>query len=316
MNEENLWGTIISELDNSNCAVLIVIIQRIGSAPNVPGAKMLVMLDNVMGTVGGGISEHKLFDRARDMLSKEKLTIETIHLDHNENATENRSGMICSGSQKFALIPLGKEHLQIIKEIKESHINAIPGVLTLDEKNIHFKIGITLKEDRIYSEEGTSWTYKENIGVQDKLFIIGGGHVSLALSRIMKTLNFHVTVIDDRNKLPTMITNTYANEKIIASYDTIEEIIPEGNNVFVAIMTFGHISDEQVLEKIITKKCKYIGMMASSRKKQQILSNLEKKGITKSLLDTIYSPIGIKINSNTPEEIAISIAAELIQTKN
>ncbi|NPD87697.1 MAG: hypothetical protein HGN29_03180 [Asgard group archaeon] len=316
MNEEDLWEKIITELEEGKNIVLVIIIHRTGSAPNVPGAKMLVMSDNVMGTVGGGISEHRLQDCARVILSKGNLTVETLHLDHNENATENRSGMICSGLQKFALILFSKEHLPMVKEIKESHTRAVAGVFTINEESIYFESGISLKVDRIYSEEGTSWTYKENTGVQDRFFIIGGGHVSLALSRILKTLNFHVTIIDDRNKLPTMISNTYANEKIVASYDSITEIIPEGKNIFVAIMTFGHISDQQVLEKIITKKCKYMGMMASSRKKQQIFNNLEKKGISKILLDKIHTPIGIKIKSHTPEEIAISIAAEIIQVKN
>lgn len=316
MSEEHLWETILTLLEEGKSAVLVVIIHREGSAPNVPGAKMLVTLDTVMGTVGGGISEFKLYDLARNMLSEKKLAIETVHMEHNEESTENRSGMICSGSQKFALTPLTNQHIQVIDEIKESFSRAQPGVLILNEKDIFFESGTTLEEDKIYSEQGSTWSYRENIGLQDKLFIIGGGHVSLALSRIMKTLNFHITVIDDRNELMTMITNTYAHVKIVLTYEKIAEIIPEGENIFVTIMTFGHISDEQVLESIIAKKCRYIGMMASLSKKQQVFANLEKKGISKNLLDLINSPIGLKIRSHTPEEIAISIAAEIIQVKN
>jgi xanthine dehydrogenase accessory factor len=81
-------------------------------------------------------------------------------------------------------------------------------------------------------------------------------------------------------------------------------------------MTFGHVSDELVLEKIITKKCRYIGMMASKAKRQQVFENLVRKGVSTSLLDTVFSPIGIKIKSHTPEEIAISIAAQIIKIKN
>ena len=81
-------------------------------------------------------------------------------------------------------------------------------------------------------------------------------------------------------------------------------------------MTYGHVSDELVLESIIDKKCRYIGMMASASKKQQIFASLEKKGISTDLLNSIYSPIGIKIKSHTPEEIAISISAEIISVKN
>ena len=316
MNEEHYWKTILTGLEQGKHAVLVVIIERTGSAPNIPGAKMFITLDDAMGTVGGGNSERRLFDRARTLLTEEKSSVEKVHMEHSDTAHENSSGMICSGSQTFALIPLGKNDIHTIKDIIESFTKAQPGVLTINEKGIFFDTSNRLTEDRTFSEDGTSWIYHENIGIQDRLFIIGGGHVSLALSQIMETLDFHITVIDDRKKLPTMIANTYAHMKKVVPYDNIADIIPEGDNIYVAIMTFGHKSDEYVLERIITKKCKYIGMMASPAKKQQVFSNLEKKGISKDLLDFLHSPIGIKIRSHTPEEIGISIAAEIIQVKN
>ncbi|MBA7531827.1 hypothetical protein ES705_24051 [subsurface metagenome] len=315
MNEEHFWKTILTALEQDKHAVLVIIINQSGSAPNVPGAKMYVTLDNVIGTVGGGISELNLFERARTLLTEGKFSVETVHMEHNNTAQQNRSGMICDGSQTFALIPLGKQDILTIKKIITSYAKARPGVLTINEKGICFDSGNTLTDDQIYSESDTSWTYKENIGIQDRLLIIGGGHVALALSRIIETLGFHITVIDDRRKLPTMVTNTYAHEKKVVSYDSIATIIPEGDKVYVVIMTYAHISDELVLEKIIAKKCRYIGMMASSTKKLTIFTNLEKKGISKDLLDSIHSPIGVS-RSHTPEEIAISIAAEIILVKN
>ncbi|MCK4844144.1 MAG: XdhC family protein [Candidatus Heimdallarchaeota archaeon] len=316
MNEERFWKTILTALEQGKQAAIVVIINQTGSAPNVPGAKMFVTLDNIIGTVGGGISEHNLFDRARSLMTEGEFSVETVHMEHNNTAQENRSGMICDGSQTFALISLRKQDIVTIKKIIEAYAKARPGVLTINEKGICFDLGNTLTDDRIYSENGTSWTYQENIGIQDRLFCIGGGHVSLALSRIIETLGFHITVIDNRDKLPTMVTNTYAHEKKVISYDKIATTIPEGDNVYVVIMTYAHISDELVLEEIIAKKCRYIGMMASSTKKLTVFTNLEKKGISKDLLDSIHSPIGVSIRSHTPEEIAISIAAEIILVKN
>ncbi len=132
----------------------------------------------------------------------------------------------------------------------------------------------------------------------------------------MKTLGFHVTVYDDRENLLSMNNNIFAHKKQVLSYDNIAENIPEGDNVYFTVMSFGNVSDENVLEKIISKKCRYIGMMASVKKAETVFSNLVKKGVSKELLDNVHSPIGIKIQSNTPEEIAISIAAEIILTKN
>ncbi|MCK4896917.1 MAG: XdhC family protein, partial [Candidatus Heimdallarchaeota archaeon] len=193
---------------------------------------------------------------------------------------------------------------------------AKPGVLTINEKGISFEKDKSLVEDRVFSIENEIWSYQENIAKQDRLFIIGGGHVSLALSQVMKTLGFHITVYDDRENLLSMNNNIFAHKKQVLSYDNIAENIPEGDNIYVTVMTFGHVSDENVLEKIISKKCRYIGMMASVKKAETVFSNLVKKGISKELLDNVHSPIGIKIQSNTPEEIAISIAAEIILTKN
>ncbi len=316
MNEEHFWKTILTTLEKDVHAVIVVMTRQTGSAPNSPGAKMFVTLDTVMGTVGGGISEQNLLARARTLLTEEKQSVETVHMEHRDNAKKNRSGMICSGSQTFALIPLGKKDIPSSQRITEAYAKTQPSVLTINEKGIFFDLGKTLADNNIFSEKGTSWTYKENIGLQERLFIIGGGHVSLALSRIVDTLGFHTTVIDNRKELPTMINNTYAHEKKVLTYDNISSIIPEGDNVYVVLMTFAHASDEFVLERIITKKCRYLGMMASTTKKQTIFTNLEKKGISKEILESIYSPIGVSINSNTPEEIAISIAAEIILVKN
>ena len=315
MNDEQLWKHALNSLNKGEESILVVIIHRVGSAPNVPGAKMLVTEKSSIGTVGGGISEHTLTERAQEMLKRKQKNVETIHMNHSEDAQENKSGMICSGSQIFALVPLTKESLWIIQEIYEKFIKAKSGILTISAK------GISLEEERIlpikniYTEEET-WKYEENIGLQDRLIMIGGGHVSLALSQVMTTLNFHLTVIDDRQNLPTMNNNNFAHEKLVISYNDILSYVPEGNNIYVAIMTFGHTSDELVLEKLITKKLKYLGMMASTFKKQQVFTSLEKRGVPTELLEKIHSPIGVPIKSDTPEEIAISIAAEIIAVRN
>ncbi|MHA2358065.1 MAG: XdhC family protein [Candidatus Heimdallarchaeaceae archaeon] len=316
MNEEQYWKSVLAKLKQGQSVILVVIIERTGSAPNIPGAKMFITLEDSLGTVGGGNSEHRLFDRARDILKKGDFIVEKVFMEHTDSEHEDSSGMICSGTQTFALISLEKKSIPTIKEIINSLEKAEPGILTINTEGISFDAGIQLADDNIFSEDDQFWTYQENTGIKDKLFIVGGGHVSLALSRIMETLDFHITVFDDREELPTMVSNTYAHEKRKISYDDVASYIPEGENIYVAIMTFGHKSDEKVLERIINKKCKYIGMMASPAKKLQVFDNLEMKGISKELLDSIYSPIGIKIKSNTPEEIAISIAAEIIKIKN
>lgn len=316
MSEEHYWKTTLEELLQGKPVVLVVIVDRIGSGPNIPGAKMFVTTDSSVGTVGGGNSEYILLNKARDLLKTNTPVVEMINLEHSETAEIDSSGMICSGSQKYVLINLKEKNIETVKRIIESLSETKSGVLTIDCKGIRFEFGVILSEDKMYSENDSHWSYQENMGLQDKLFIIGGGHVSLALSRVMETLDFHITVVDDRENLPTMMNNTHAHKKIVESYENIDNLIPEGNNIYVTIMTYGHISDELVLEKLVSKECRYIGMMASASKKKQVFTNLKNRGVSNILLNNIHSPIGVKIKSHTPEEIAISIAAEIIQVKN
>ncbi|MBY9001427.1 MAG: XdhC family protein [Candidatus Heimdallarchaeota archaeon] len=316
MNEEMNWKTVLTKLENDKKIVLVVIINQTGSAPNSPGAKMFVMPTDVIGTVGGGISEYNLLTRARKMLADGVDEVETEHMEHSETAEDSRSGMICSGAQTFALVPLQKKDITVVHDVIRAHEEVQPGKLTITKTGLSFDFGNILGEDNLYSEKEDIWSYQENIGVQERLFIIGGGHVSLALSKIMVTLGFHITVFDDRNDLPTMKNNIHAHSKEIIKYDQIANLIPEGKNIYVTIMTFGHASDELVLERLISRNYKYLGMMASISKAKQVLGNLENKGISRKMLDKVYSPIGMKIKSITPEEIAISIAAEIVLVKN
>jgi len=148
------------------------------------------------------------------------------------------------------------------------------------------------------------------------VYIIGGGHVGLALSRILSTLDFYVVVIDDRPDIDTLKKNSFADEIICKSYLEVDKLIPEGDSVYIVIMTAGHKADRLVLEKLINKSVKYLGMMGSRGTVDEIFSSLQKKGISKELFRKVRAPIGIQINSHTPEEIAVSICAELIKIKN
>ncbi|HMQ67576.1 MAG TPA: XdhC family protein, partial [Ignavibacteria bacterium] len=142
----------------------------------------------------------------------------------------------------------------------------------------------------------------------------GGGHVGYALSRVLSLLDFYTVVVDDRSGLKTFSKNKYADELIPESYDKLGKIVKD--NSFVIIVTTGFESDKKALLQIINKDLKYIGLMGTTAKIKKISSELIKSGIKKAVLNKIHAPIGIDIGSDTPEEIAISITAELIKIKN
>jgi len=131
----------------------------------------------------------------------------------------------------------------------------------------------------------------------------------------MKDLGFIVEIFDDREGLSTFDNNTFADKKHQVDYADIDNYIPQGDGVYVVIMTFGHQSDQDVLLKLIDKNFKYLGLMGS---KTKIASIFKHTGINaeSEKASRLHAPIGISIHSKTPMEIAVSIAAEIILVKN
>ena len=163
----------------------------------------------------------------------------------------------------------------------------------------------------------TEFTYSEKLGFKNDLYIIGGGHCALALSDLMSKMDFHISLFDDRPELNTIDKNRFAHEiNIIDGYDQIADHIPSGENIYVVVMTLGYRWDEIVIRKLLDKNFKYFGVLGSKAKMAILLSTLKNEGFPVDKLQNIHTPVGLAINSRTPEEIAISIAAEIIAVKN
>jgi xanthine dehydrogenase accessory factor len=130
-------------------------------------------------------------------------------------------------------------------------------------------------------------------------------------------MDFYITVFDDRPRLSTMLKNKYAHQKIVLdSYQDIAGYFPQGSHVYVVIMTLGYRSDELVLRQLLSKNFRYLGMLGSVSKTKMMWKKFAAEKITPAQLKHIHSPIGLDIKSQTPQEIAVSIAAEIIGVKN
>jgi len=132
----------------------------------------------------------------------------------------------------------------------------------------------------------------------------------------MATLPFRIIVLDNRENLPTMAANRYAHEQHVVDFDHIGDRVAEGDHSWVVIMTFGHVHDRKVLEGLLGKDFAYLGLMGSVAKVRQMYAAMEADGIDAKDLERVQAPVGVSIGSHTPEEIAISIAAEIIAVKN
>ncbi|SJZ76544.1 XdhC family protein [Garciella nitratireducens] len=155
----------------------------------------------------------------------------------------------------------------------------------------------------------------EYLGKNYKVVICGAGHVALSTISLCKLLDLPVTVIDDRPSFTNKAIEVGADNIICESFESALDKIPGDKSTFFVIVTRGHRFDQLCLEKILKKESAYVGMMGSKVRVRRIFKELEEKGIAKEKLDQIYSPIGLKIGAETPAEIAVSIAAQIIEIK-
>lgn len=146
-----------------------------------------------------------------------------------------------------------------------------------------------------------------------KIVIAGAGHIGLALSLITKLLGFEVVVVDNRGTFASAGRFPHADKVICAPYKKVFKKTPVDKNTFIVIVTHGHAFDMECLEAALKTGAGYIGMIGSDAKIKLVFSALMKKGFKKDKLALIHTPVGLDIGAETPEEIAVAIAGEIIQ---
>jgi xanthine dehydrogenase accessory factor len=225
--------------------------------------------------------------------------------------------MICSGEQTILLYEVKQNDLVHIRRLIASLEKNENGTLILSLEKLEFNDGAPQNDFEFLFRSEDDWLYREKTGYKNQLFIIGGGHCALALSKLMRTMDFYIRIYDERKDLKTMVENDGAHESyFISAYTELKEMIPAGNNHYVVIMTFGYRSDDIALRALLEKNFAYLGLLGSKSKVEKMLDGYKNEGVPGERLERIHTPIGLTINSQTPEEIAVSIAAEIIRIKN
>jgi len=312
----NVWQFIHDKLSADQKLILLYVLDSEGSSPGRKGFKMAVAADGEFcGTIGGGIMEHKLVEKARSMLQhvvscgQNEGTVLLMRQHHDKEHANDRSGMICSGSQLNSFITLSSPDIITVEKI-----------ITAEKNTIQLSpIGLQLTggpAQGLQYKTDTDWLYSEAINQQPVIHIIGGGHVGLALSELMNYLGFYIKLYDDRPGLNTIAANSFAHEKHIINYETAGDHFINVENDYAVIMTVGYRTDKIVLKQLITKPFFYLGLLGSDHKINILLQELEAEGFPAVSLQNIHTPIGINIFSKTTKEIAVSIAAEIIREKN
>ncbi len=312
-----VFDFLLEKIQQNQSAILLYVIDNEGSSPGRKGFSMALAEDGeFVGTIGGGIMEVKLLELARRQLQKkaEKVLIKKQY--HDKKHAKNQSGMICSGEQMVAIVPLQKKDLQFLQKVleaKEKTTNSVKIKLTQN--------GISIAEpqesERLYQLDDTEqFEVIVSLNNPKRVHIFGGGHVGLALSQVLSLLGFYVMVYDDRRELNTLQKNEFADEIHLVNYGEVENIVFWGEDDSVVIVTFSYRTDKLILQQLYNKSFAYIGMMGSDAKIQTLYQELEAEGISLEQLSHVAAPIGVKIYSKTAMEIAFSIAAEMIFERN
>jgi xanthine dehydrogenase accessory factor len=314
----NTWQFILDNLQASTPVVLLYVLQSSGSSPGRQGFMMAVNATGALhGSVGGGIMEYKLVELAKMKLRLQQ-HMQVLHLQvHNKSATANQSGMICSGEQTIWMYTVKHSDKASIAALIASATAFENGTLQLTASGICFYKTVPSANYHFIKNGANDFTYHEKTGFQQQVTIIGGGHCALALCKIMRSLDFYITVLDDRSNLNTLQQNEYAHVKhIVKNYSQLGPIIASGSNHYIVIMTVGYRTDAMVVQSLCHHTFAYLGLLGSKNKIAQLFADLTQQGVSSAYLNSIKAPIGVHIKSQTTQEIAVSIAAEIIAVKN
>jgi xanthine dehydrogenase accessory factor len=168
-------------------------------------------------------------------------------------------------------------------------------------------------------EKDSSWekaeVLLEPVFSEPTVYLFGAGHVSQQIAPLAKRVEFKVVVIDDREIFANRQRFPDADEIVVTEFERCFERLLLDDSSFIVIVTRGHLYDGLVLEQAVKTHARYVGMIGSRKKIRILYQHLMKKGISKETLDRVYAPIGLEIHSETPEEIAVSIIAQLIQVR-
>jgi xanthine dehydrogenase accessory factor len=264
----SIWKFIYSKHADNTDVILLYVLSSTGSSPGRRGFKMAVAADGTFeGSIGGGIMEHKFVEMARSVLQEgTALKSDTYRQVHAKDKGSSQSGMICSGEQTIFLHRIDEHDLPAVKKMMDAEGLPAKSVLLLTEQGIGFSNEV-MQEDFYYEEHADGFLLKEKAGLKNTIHIIGGGHCALALSQLMRQMDFYIHVYDDRQDLDTLRKNSFAHEMhILKSYADLDTFIHEGPHVFVVIMTFGYRTDDIAVRALLDKKFSYTGVMGSKKR--------------------------------------------------
>lgn len=319
-----VFETLMALLDRGEDAVLATIVEEEGSSPRGTGAQMLVSREGLAaGTIGGGAAEGAALELAERLLAEKRSALRSFRLRHDPKARENP---VCGGDISVLLQFIGHEDrdwrdvtaaLLARREARKQSwlvLRTDGGAPALLDERGCVLAGVAkgiscAPASRALLENGL---FLLPLSPGERAVIFGGGHCSRALAPLLETVGFRVTVFDDRPEFVTKERFPTAETLIAGDYLRISGYLTLTAADYVVVMTNGHQHDYEVEEQVLRGPLAYIGVIGSRTKTAYVNRRLREAGIPEETLRRVRSPIGTAIGAVTPEEIAVSIAGEMI----
>lgn len=313
-----------NEISSGRAGVLVTIVSRSGSAPRGVGTTMAVLQNGeLVGTIGGGTLEYRARQHAM-ALSKDApdgTVSYGIHLHHSEQA-DQASGFVTVLFRKFhAESDLRRidEALRAIERDTETYLicpiensiagetRIVPAEELMDQLNL-----ARLPEAPLLQAGNPDWLIEPLID-DPRVLLFGGGHVAQKTAAQMSFLDYRVWVVEEREEYATLSLFPAAERIVCASLETVKTLLRVCARDHAIVMTSAHELDYEILRWLLTTPADYIGCIGSKRKISLTKEKLLMDGASLSQMERVHAPIGLAIGAETPAEIAVSIAAELIE---
>lgn len=309
---EQLLTTALREMQAGHPVALVSVARAAGSTPRKEGAMLLAGTQGLLyGTIGGGVLEHHCLS-----LAAAQPTLGRLMRFELDNRKAGSLGMVCGGSTEVLFTPLTdpaplRAALAALHERKPVWL-----CLPLDGSAPCIAQDDTLPtRPTVLSLRGKD-ALCAPLSDAGRVYVIGGGHVSHELCALLHRLDFRHIVVDDRAEFCSPARFPHAEHTLTTPLDALASALtsalsPTEADAF-CIMTRGHACDADAVRFALSTPASYIGLMGSRRKRETLFAALEREGFADTARRRVVTPIGLEIHAQTPAEIAVSIAAQLI----
>ena len=310
--------------------MLVTVVASSGATPRGAGARMLIgAVGRICGTIGGGAVEYRSEQIAAEVLRERKSGSHDFSLTKND---VQNLGMICGGDVKvyFRYIPARDGETLALAAEAERRFEGGQDMWLLNEISDGGRMCIYSADEGFFPYEPPLWTkdlmsrkpqsgeregrefYAEQINSSGRVYVFGCGHVAQELVPVLAHVGFRCVAMDDRPEFASRELFPSAEEVLLIDFQRVADYVAIGPEDYVCIMTRGHAFDTVVQAQALRTPACYIGVIGSRHKAAGVRAALKEQGFTDGQLDRIVTPIGLEIKAETPAEIAISIAGQMI----